>query len=125
MIPFLEDYSEYYGREVFVYRNLTRKCWSVRCIKGKVLFHTYQLLLGDCLLKVSESGRQRVLREKKKYVHAGIRGKLITKRYNENTSTKIGYNPTKGGTFFEYDSGLPVFDSPLVRLTKHNGVFSA
>lgn len=110
-IPHLSNYREHLGKTVFVYWNLHKKCWSVRH-KGRILFHTHNLMLEDCTFKVSEKGRQRVLKEGKKYVHAGVQGKLATFLINADQGEAIGYNPKRGGTFFAYDSGLPVFGSP-------------
>lgn len=112
-IPYLTNYSEHAGKRVFVYWNLHKKCWSVRH-KGKVLFHAGDLRLEDCGLSVSETGRQRVLREGKKYVHAGVKGTLSPAVPNHQAGTLIGYNPRKGGTFFEYDTGMPVFEAATI-----------
>ena len=64
--------------KVFVYFNLHRKLFSVKALegpdKGKVIGHTTYLWLKDVTFKVSEAGRQRVLREKRKNVHAGVVG---------------------------------------------------
>lgn len=111
MIPFLDNYHTHLGKKVYVYWNLTKKCWSVRH-KGKVLFHASYLELDDCTLKVSEAGRQRVLLQKKKYVHAGVEGKLADWWFGDSVQLaadgeRIGYNPYKGGTFFEYSSNMP------------------
>lgn len=113
-IPFLSEYLEHVGKRVFVYWNLHKKCWSIRH-KGKVLFHAANLMLSDCTLKVSEKGRQRVLREGKKYVHAGVEGCLSVDASPQGDGVRvIGYNPRKGGTFFEYDSGMPILEAQMV-----------
>tara|TARA_R100001244_G_scaffold29457_1_gene28645 strand:+ start:710 stop:1147 length:438 start_codon:yes stop_codon:yes gene_type:complete len=66
------------AKPVEVYKNLHRGCWSVRQ-SGIVRFHTYAIALEQCQFKVSESGRQRVLKEKRKNVHAFIKGIFIRK----------------------------------------------
>ena len=71
----------------FIYRNLNDGCWSVKALegphKGRVVYHAQAVTLSgdsryvsqdDIEFKVSEAGRQRVLREKRKNVHAGIVG---------------------------------------------------
>ena len=64
--------------KVFAYRNLHRQCWSVKALegplKGKVIYHASDITLAWCDFKVSKAGRQRVLREQKKNVHAGVQG---------------------------------------------------
>ena len=66
--------------KVFVYYNLNKFLWSVKSLdgptKGRVIAHADKLLLRDITYEVSEAGRQRVLREKRKNVHAGIVGNL-------------------------------------------------
>ena len=82
--------------EVFVYRNLHKNCWSVQSKMpgsyGRILFHTKELVLDTCTLVVLESGRQKVLKEKRKNVHAGIRGTIGCIK-NKITSEEIYYNP--------------------------------
>ncbi|MEE9596432.1 MAG: hypothetical protein V3V96_06615 [Acidiferrobacterales bacterium] len=67
--------------KVFIYYNLTKHVWSIRAAegphKGLVIGHADRVSLRDCTFKVSEAGRQRVLKEKRKNVHAGIEGDLI------------------------------------------------
>ena len=62
--------------DVFVYRNLRYGCWSLR-IKGKVMQHAHLVSMRDVTFKVSQAGRRRVVRDRKKNVHAGLQGKLI------------------------------------------------
>ena len=46
-----------------VYWNLNRRCWSVKDpATGKVVAHADRVVLSDAVFKVSEAGRQRVLR---------------------------------------------------------------
>lgn len=70
---------------VYVYYNLHKELLSVKLIdkayKGtklfnKVIYHAHKLILTECEFKVSLAGRNRVLRDKQKNVHAGIVGTL-------------------------------------------------
>lgn len=63
-------------QEVEVYRNLTVKKWSVR--QDKVVAHGDIVILKNPQFIVGESGRQRVLKERTKNVHAWIKGELVT-----------------------------------------------
>ena len=64
-------------KSVYVYFNLHTELWSVRSRKTRrVLFHSAVVLLYDCEFKVSQAGRKRVLKDKRKNVHAGIAGEL-------------------------------------------------
>lgn len=98
---------------VFVYFNLHKKVWSVRALegpnKGRVILHTASVLLAQCTFKVSEAGRQRVLREKQKNVHAGIVGTLADALpVGLEISHRIAYNPYRFSTFVDADSLEPV-----------------
>ena len=65
---------------VFVYFNLHKKLWSVKSLegerRGRVIGHASRVTLDNATQRVSEAGRQRVLREKQKNIHAGIVGTL-------------------------------------------------
>lgn len=60
----------------FVYRNLANGCWSVK-VSGLVALHADTVLLRNAEFVVSEAGRQRVLKERRKNVHAGVRGEVV------------------------------------------------
>jgi len=103
--------QEFTGRKVFVYYNLHKHLWSVRCEKTKrVILHTNNILLKDTIYKVSEAGRQRVLREKRKNVHAGVKGIIVNYDVIPMISSSlmdsdaITYNPYKYDSFVYKDS---------------------
>lgn len=66
---------------VSVYRNLNSDCWSVRmnsAIHGNLVqYHCQELLMVTPKFDVNENGRMRVLREKRKNVHAFVHGSLL------------------------------------------------
>ncbi len=108
---------------VFVYYNLHRKLWSVRALegprKGLVIHHATSVLLGgDVRPKVSQKGRERVIRDKRKNVHAGITGHLVWHNGTEGTdevlfpgpeTREVTYNPYKY-TSFVYSDTLDEFE---------------
>jgi hypothetical protein len=73
--------------KVFVYFNLHRKVFSIKALegpsKGRVIGHAHTVALRDVTAKVSQAGRERVLREQKKNVHAGMVGELDATRGND------------------------------------------
>jgi len=120
---------------VFVYYNLHRNCWSVKALegenKGRVIAHCKYALLTDCVMKVSEKGRQRVLREKKKNVHAGIVGHVNSAipifnmlGYHDNEiryslyplRQEITYNPYKYDSFVVKETEQPIYKAAIVKL---------
>lgn len=116
---------------VEVYRNLHRKCWSVRGRRsGRVQAHENAVVLLDAEFRVSEAGRQRVLRERKKNVHATVRGELLADghhRYQAAAETgmlrRARYNPYEGGTFTDAETGEPVTRAAVVVLTAQGSLF--
>ena len=100
------------GIKVFVYRNLHKKCFSIKALegpmKGRVIGHDSSVVLKDVGFKVSEAGRQRVLKELRKNVHAGVIGRLIEETPTGGRYQRQGeftYNPYKTNHFFEKTSG--------------------
>jgi hypothetical protein len=92
-------------RKVFVYRNLHKDCWSVKALdgefKGRVIYHAKEIPLWDCKFKVSEAGRQRVLRERSKNVHAGVVGYMYDDMLAPAVQApiRITYNPYRYNSF--------------------------
>ena len=116
--------------KVKVYFNLHKKCFSIQH-KGKVIGYADAVTLKDCQFKVSESGRQRVLREKRKNVHAYCIGEwvdsanksaveyaLLTENWAiANPEAKsVTYNPYKYGSFVDKRSEQPIVKSDAVLL---------
>lgn len=106
------------NKHVFIYRNLHKKCWSVRCKKTrKVIAHLDAFVLYNCVFKVSESGRQRVLKEKKKNVHAGIEGYIWQTDVDEQIAmVPVRYNPYEAANFVS--NGNPIERASFVTFTK-------
>jgi len=95
--------------KVFVYFNLHKKCFSVKALegmmKGRVIAHRDSLHLQDVTFKVSEKGRQRVIRERRKNVHAGVVGNWNDLCYTEHLEGKeLTYDPYKYDSFVEKDT---------------------
>lgn len=116
-----------------VYFNLHKKLFSIK-LSGKVREHSDSVFVLPNHAKVefvvSEPGRQRVLREQRKNVHAYVRGlaysecagrwqrpyetlmhphrwiEELNKTYGKPIS--VSYNPYKGPTFYNQKTGEPV-----------------
>ena len=88
---------------IYVYRNLHKKGYSIKQA-GKVVAHAERLCIRDCEFVVNESGRQRVLKEKQKNVHAFIKGYYTTSGMGtcakrNDLPVEITYNPYKNNSF--------------------------
>ena len=112
---------------VFVYFNLHKKCFSIKALegerKGLVIAHRDLVVLENCRFKVSEAGRQRVLREKRKNVHAGVSG-TWTESVRDNADFErlsilgraVTYNPYKYDSFIIRAVEKPVAVADVVAM---------
>jgi len=102
-------------KPVDIYRNLTKQCWSVRqgaVVKGHISYDK-EFVVRNADLVVSEKGRQRVLRQKQKNVHAFVRGLLSPPIPPPECKSKEGglkerritYNPYTRKTFYLAEQG--------------------
>ena len=111
--------------KVFCYRNLHKKgvIYSVKNTKtNKVIDWVENIVLKDVELKVSQAGRNRVLKEKRKNVHAGVKGTIFTIPLSEDLKwEKAYYNPYKYNSFV--DSELePIYVVKYAKL-QHDGLW--
>jgi len=110
--------------KVEVYRNLHKQCWSVRDNKtGKVVDHVRNIHIKDATLVVRPSGREKVLRERKKNVHAFVKGEITTIGGVPIEIHQVVYNPYKNTTFIEKGSGEPIHTAKNVFLTSLGNVY--
>ena len=96
---------------VQIYWNSHKRLWSVRQNR-RVVLHAENLLLSDCRFVVNERGRQRVLREKRKNVHAYVEGTLAAFGLGLHTAIRVTYNPYQDSAFVSM--GEPITTADLV-----------
>ena len=117
-----------------VYWNSHRECFSIRSRgsppsgftphpKGRVFYNTGPFLLVNPVFRVSEKGRQRVLRTGKKTVHATIRGlpRVQPGLTLPPLARRVRYNPFKNEQFVLQD-GTPVHEACAAYFV-NNGVW--
>ena len=104
---------------VEVYFNLHKKTFSVRSAKsGKVLLHTDEVHIENPEFVVHQSGRNRVLSEGRKNVHAFVRGDATFFRYtNRPRLDTLTYNPYKYASFVDKKTEEPVYKASRAWLT--------
>ncbi len=135
--------------KVDVYRNLHTGMYSIKSregdTRGLVIAHANQVWLNDVEFVVSDAGRNRVLRERKKYVHAFVRGTLSSFRgsirseranffdigtgvscepkFNamSNHGEEFTYNPYRFSTFVDRDTESELHDAAHAFLCVHRG----
>jgi len=111
-----------YRRPVRVFKNPVRDCYTI--MQGfKVLASARQVRLRDATFTVRETGRQKMLREGKRTVHAWINGLLVDYTHDDEARNlarldgrRVGYNPHRAGNFMDRDNDTPVTEASLVQL---------
>ncbi len=102
-------------REVqgFIFRNLHHKgvVYSVRNSEGKTIAHSNSVLIRNAKFVVQPAGLARVRKEKKKFVHAGVRGEVVLDPIeaaniikNMDQSKTAYYNPYKTDYFVDVEN---------------------
>ena len=109
-----------YSKKVFVYKNLHKDCWSIKQ-DGLVKAHAEEVRMWDCAFQVNAKGRQKVLDEQRKNVHAGIKG-YIDNDQQVPSGVEVTYNPYKYDSFVDKATELPIYSSLFTTLTKNKVV---
>lgn len=102
----------------YMYRNLHQDCMSVK-YRSKVILRTTFLYLVKVEFRVSESGRQRVIKTKHKNVHATLAMVSVSDSaiycqedfVNQRVLDKmveVTYNPYAAGYFYDKATGREV-----------------
>jgi hypothetical protein len=116
-----------------VYCNIKRGVLSVKALegadKGRVVAHVERLLMKDVEFRVSQAGRERVVKTQRKSVHAGavgeiealwgatLRGEIanstikgigVGRPFTAFDGPQLYYNPHKTKTFVEMSDRTPV-----------------
>lgn len=99
-------------KPVRCYRNLHTGLWSVK--QGVVRFHTSEIVLTNAKFIVNETGRQRVLREQRKNVHAYVVGYIYPSV--SFIGEEVYYNPYTCSNFMIGKD--PILKTGMVRLAK-------
>ena len=101
--------------KVRVYYNVRKKKFSVQS-EGKVIAHLSSMVLRNPIFKVSEAGRKRVLKTKRKNVHAFIIGDIETYFEPIGPTESVGYNPYVYPNFIRYKDLSPVHSAQIAWL---------
>lgn len=109
---------------VEIYKNLHNGLMSVRECGGRVLTHENLVFVRNPRFVVQPAGRERVLREARKNVHAFVRGELVG--FSEGTLNGFGgwgkwdmasYNPYKMDTFYCKATDTPLTEAQYAVVT--------
>lgn len=105
---------------VDVYRNLLRKCVSIRQ-HGKVTGYAQSVVLRDVTLRVRPAGVQRIRRRHEREIVAYVQGALESSSDNATLSLpadaqRVLFNPYEHDTFVLQD-GTPVLTAAAFYMT--------
>ena len=97
------------SKKVEVYFNLHKKCWSIRQA-GKPVVHSDFVEIKEPQFVVQQGGNARVRREKRKNVHAFVRGFWCDpkEQWSERLAfgyDEVTYNPYKYDSFVLVNTG--------------------
>lgn len=108
--------------KVFVYRNLHKKCYSVKDWKTKkVIAYVNQIIIKDAKFKVSQAGRKKALKENNNKVHSGVLGFWFKEKGFLLENISIQYDLHKHETFVMKDNHKAIYKAKFVFLHE-NGV---
>ncbi len=114
--------------KVRLYRNLKirdKRAWSIMAQegpkKGRVIDIVSGAVIKNAAFRVSEAGRQRVLRERSKNVHAFVEGELVSStplaqspRTRRTGLAPVTYDPYRFSAFQRLDCNEPIAAAPRV-----------
>ena len=119
--------------KVKVYFNLHKKLFSVVALegdmKGKVIEHTNSIDLSMPIFRVQKAGRERVLRERRKNIHAYVAGYRCKLKSDEEIKkngnlewVKATYDPYKYDSFVSVEGKNRVSHCRYARLSLDKGL---
>ncbi|PCI30144.1 MAG: hypothetical protein COB67_02340 [SAR324 cluster bacterium] len=98
-----------------VYRNLNKPGYASVQQSGKVIDYAQELLLKDCGFHVSEKRRLKVISEKRKNVHAWIKGKQFEKgTFDVTNFEELLYDPYRTKHFIVVSTGKEIMKAAQV-----------
>jgi hypothetical protein len=101
-----------------IYYNLNKHVFSIRAKKIPVSY-ARMVLVDNPKFVVRQGGRNAVLRDRQKNVHAFIKGVMqeLTNAPNTDGLRKVSYNPYKHGFFYDVHTDEPIYDAKYAVLT--------
>lgn len=115
---------------VRVFKNWKQNCYSIMQ-GGRLLASARQVRLSAVEFRVRESGRQRMLKEKRRNVHAFAVGHLLDyvhpsddRQLDEMRGRGVFYNPYLYETFVDDETRAPVAGSELAQFDEDGVVYA-
>ncbi|HEY9664829.1 MAG TPA: hypothetical protein V6C65_40840 [Allocoleopsis sp.] len=120
------DWGTYCGQTIRIYRNLNNGTMSIQAKvdkSWKVVGHVTDCVVSDVSFKIQDGGRQRVIREGRKNVHAWGQGVLVC-QFDSDIFAPIdlSYNPYEDTTFKQRHTDNPIVSCRYL-VVRDNKVF--
>ena len=115
---------------VRVFKNPKHGCYSIMQ-RGIVRASARQVRLADVEFRVREAGRLRMLRERRKNVHAFAIGRLVDFVHPDETRCiepmpgRAVYDPYRFDSFVDRDTRAPVLTAKAVHFDEHGVTYAA
>ena len=108
---------------IFVYWNIYDKVFTVQNrLTGRVRRHAESLTLRDADFEIDQAERDRMIRDARKTLHAGVRGEIVPDVPESLEGwTQVIYVPELHEGFVSADEGRPVARAEFVRLETRAG----
>jgi hypothetical protein len=117
-------------KPVRVFKNLKHGCYSI-LQNGRVRASARQVRLGDVEFRVREAGRQRMIREQRRNVHAFAVGKLLdfvhpdeSRVLEDFPGRSAIYNPYRFASFVDRETNDPVVHTPLAQFDERGVLYT-
>ena len=117
------------SKPVRVFRNWKHNCYSIMqggCLRASAK----QIRLANVEFRVREAGRQRMLRENRRNVHAFAVGELLDfvhpseqRNLESFDGRQLCYSPREAGTFVDYETRAPVITASDVQFDESGVVY--
>jgi len=110
--------------KVAVYWNLHKHIFSIQSREtgdyGKVIAHKNSVVVAQPKFVVRQAGREKVIEDKKKNVHAFVVGTLLEEYILTSSRPRLlSYNPYRNTTFVMADTGEGIITAELSKLWIH------
>jgi len=114
-----------HDHRVHIFKNWKHNCYSIMQ-HGVVVASARQVRLGDVEFRVRESGRDRMLKQQKKNLHAYAIGRLLDFVHPSQDDDlesvegrSVFYNPYRFAYFADCETEAPVTGADIVQLDEH------
>lgn len=122
--------------KTYIYKNLHKDTWSLM-ERGIVRAHSDNVVVENAEFRVRPAGRDKVIREQRKTVHAFVVGYPVAVEDSQvareavegiklalGEPVQVSYNPYRGDTFYRKDTEESVVSAELVELRPDSSVWA-